>query len=176
MSQKDNARRKEHLLSEIKELLSIVLYLAASFSLLATGKSLILIQLGINNFVHGYITALVESLALGKIVMLAQRIPTLNAFERKPLVWSSLFKSIVMAVIVCLGGAAEERIFARHVSQAPLKQELVFMVAHISALVAVFYVLFLVRGLDNALGPGKLSRLLMTPMKPRSDKTPAVED
>jgi len=176
MSQKDNAGWKEHLLRELREFLGIVLYLAASFSFLATFKSLILIQLGIHNFVHGYITALVESLALGKIVMLAQRIPILNAFERKPLLWSSLFKAVVMAVIVFLAGAAEERIFARHVSEAPLKQELLIMIAHLSGLFAVFYALFLVRGLDNALGPGKLRRLLMTPMEPGSDKTPAASN
>lgn len=63
---------REHLISELKELGAIVLYLAISFVLIATGKSLVLIQVGINDFVHGYVKAIIESLALGKIVMLAQ--------------------------------------------------------------------------------------------------------
>jgi hypothetical protein len=157
------SQRKEQLLLELKELLAIVLYLLASFSLLATGKSLILIQLGINNFVHAYVTALIESLALGKIVMLAQRIPVLDAAENKPLLGAAMFKSAVMTVIVFIGSVIEEKIFAPNIGHAPLKQELLIDIAHISALFVVFYVLFLARGLDRALGPGRLLRLLTEP-------------
>lgn len=148
---------------ELKEFSSIVLYLAASFGLLATVKSLILIQLGIHDFVHGYIKALIESVALGKIVMLAQHIPILNALEKKSLLRSSLFKAAVMTVIVFLGGALEEKLFAKHVAETPLKQELLVMIAHLSALYVVFYVLFLARGLDKVLGHGRLLKLLTEP-------------
>jgi hypothetical protein len=157
------SQRKEHLLLELKALLAIVLYLAASFSLIATIKSLILIQLGINDFVHGYVTALIESLALGKIVMLAQKIPVLDATENKPLLRSSMFKSAVMTVIVFVGSVIEEKIFAPNIEHAPLKQVLLISIAHLSTLFVVFYALFLARGLDKALGPGRLLRLLTEP-------------
>jgi len=163
------SQRKEHLMLELKELLGIVLYLAASFSLLATVKSLILIQLGINDFVHGYLKALIESLALGKIAMLTQNIPVLNALDDKSLLISCLFKAVVMSVIVFLGGGLEERIFAKHVAEASPKQELMMVIAHLSGLFAVFYALFLARGLDKALGPGRLLQLLT---KPPSSNSP----
>jgi hypothetical protein len=168
------SQRKEHILLELKELLSIVLYLAASFSLLATFRSLILIQLGINDFVHGYLKALIEAIALGKIVLLTQNIRVLNTFDNKSLLVSSLFKSAVMTIIVFLGGKLEEKIFTKHIEQLPLQQELVIMIAHILGLFAVFYVLFLARGLDTALGSGRLRKLLTEP-HPSNSASPIAE-
>jgi hypothetical protein len=155
--------RKERLLEELKEFSSIALYLAASFSLLATVKSVILIQLGIHDFLHGYVKALIESVALGKIVLLTQNIRVLNAWDNRCLLLSSMFKSAVMTVIVFFGGLLEEKIFAKHVAEAPLKEELLMMIAHLLGLFAVFYALFLARGLDKALGPGRLLKLMTEP-------------
>lgn len=168
---------KEHLQLELKEFLGIVLYLAASFSLLATFKSLILIQIGINDIWHAYAQAAIMSLALGKIVMLAQNISILNAFRKKSLLLDTFFKSAVMSGIVYLGGTAEEKIFAKHVVEAPLRNELTMLVAHVLGLFVVFFALFLVRGLNKALGPGKLLRLLKQPIpecEPDSDKEHAL--
>jgi len=148
---------------ELKELLVIVLYLAVCFSLLATFKSLVLIQLGINNFTHGYLVAIVEALALAKIVLLAQKLPILNKLEKKSLAWSALLNSVIMAVIVYLASEAEEKIFARHVAEATAKQGIIIMITHLLALVLIFYFVFLVRGLDRALGPGKLLKLFTAP-------------
>lgn len=156
-------QRKEHLLLELKELLNTVIYLAVSFCVLATIKSVVLIQLGIHDFVHGYIKALIEALALSKIVMLAGRIPILGAFEQKSILLSSLYKSIVMAAIVFFGGTVEEKFFAKDVAQANIQQELVLSATHLLALFLVFYVLFVARSLDSVLGKGTLRKLLTQP-------------
>src|SRR5262249_52083196 len=60
--------KKEIVLEELREILFIVVYLAVSFSILATFRCLVLIQVGIDDFAHSYLVAGVEALALGKIV------------------------------------------------------------------------------------------------------------
>ncbi len=157
--------KKQHIVKELKELLSIIIYLAASFSFLSTVKSVVLIQIGIHNFEHGYIVALVEALALSKIVLLAQNLRILKFMDKNPLVWSAFIKSAILSVIVFAGSEVEEAIFARHVAEAPLKHQLTIMGAHILGLVCVFYVLFIARGLDVALGSGKLRKLLLSPVE-----------
>lgn len=151
---------REHLISELKELGAIVLYLAISFVLIATGKSLVLIQVGINDFVHGYVKAVIESLALGKIVMLAQNIPFLVRRQNTSILRSASYKALVMAIIVFLAGELEEKIFAKHAVEAALKEELLFTIAHLFGLFVVFYTLFVARELDRTLGKGKLWTLL----------------
>lgn len=163
MTDKSNSSRKEHIMQELKELLAIFLYLVSSFSVLCAFKSLILIQLGINNFVHGFVFALVEALALSKIVLLAQRIPLLNAFNNKSLALSALYQAIIMAFVVLIAGNLEEKLFAHHVAEAPIKQEIGVTITHLVALIFVFYVPLVVKGLDRALGYGKLRAAYFTP-------------
>lgn len=164
----DKITRKEHLIEELKELKAIVIYLAVAFSILATVKSLILIQLGVNNFVHGYVVALVESVALGKIVMLAQHMSVFTKVDEKPLAWAACPKAVVMAAIVFVGGIAEEKIFAHHAADAPIKQDLIVSVTHFFAFVLVFYVLFLIRGLSKAIGRDRLEEILLGPRPHRA--------
>ena len=175
MSEASSTGRKGFIKRELKELLVIVLYLAISFLLLATFKSLILIQLGINDFAHAYLVAVVEALALAKIVLLAQKLPILNKAEQKSLAWSALFNAAILAVIVYLANEAEERIFARHVAEATVKHQFIMMITHLLAFVIVFYVLFLWRGLDRALGPGKLLKLFTGSTEPSSSAGAASE-
>ncbi len=164
--------RREFLMHELKELSEIVAYLAASFLLISTGKSLILIQLGVNNFVHGWVKALIESLALGKIVMLAQNIPLLTKTQNKSILSASAFKAIVMAVIVFFASELEEKLFAKHVADAPIKEEFLLMIAHLFGLFIVFYTLFVARGLDRALGKGTLWKLLTERAQATENKEP----
>lgn len=153
------SEKKEFFIHELKELGGIVLYLAVAFCLISTGRSLILIQVGINDFVHGYLKALVESLALGKIVMLAQNIPFLDRAHKRPLYFSASFKAVVMSVIVFFAGEIEEKIFAKHAADAQLKEDAVFVIAHLFGLFLVFFTLFVARGLDKLLGKGTLWKL-----------------
>ncbi|MBX9690092.1 MAG: hypothetical protein K2X27_25500 [Candidatus Obscuribacterales bacterium] len=154
------SQKKDLIMHELKELSGIVIYLAISFVLISTGKSLILIQLGINDFIHGYVKALVESLALGKIVMLAQNIPLIKNMRSKSILQAASLQAAAMAIIVLFGGELEEKIFAKHVAEAPLKEELLLMIAHLFGLFLVFLTLFVARGLDRTLGKGTLWKLL----------------
>lgn len=164
ISSEKTAEYKERIAEELREFSTISLYLAANFLILSTFKSLILIQSGVNDFVHGYVVALVESVALGKIVLLCQRIPFLNeTINRRPLVVSALVKAAFLAVVVFFGGQLEEKLFAHKVAEAALKQRLIVDVTHILCLLVVFFLMFVFRELSAALGPGKLKNLLLKP-------------
>jgi hypothetical protein len=155
---------KQLILREVKEVLAIVLYLAVSLSILETYKSLILLQQGINEFGHNYTVAIVEALALGKIVALAQNLPFLSALRSRALVWVILYQSIVMTIIVDLGGQLEDHIFPRSAKLlAESGDPFVLMVTHQLVSMMIFIVLFTVRGAEKALGRGTLKKLFFEP-------------
>ena len=151
---------KEAVMHEVKEVLAIVLYLAVSLSILGTYKSLVLFQRGVDEFSHNYAVAAIEALALGKIVALTQNLPLMKAFSDRALVWAVLYQSIVMTIIVDLGGMVEDQLFPR--TARLLEQTgdpMVLMVSHQFVSMGIFIVLYSVRGADKALGSGSLWKL-----------------
>ncbi len=105
--------RKERIMEEVKELGSTIGYLAISLSILETYKSLILLQQGVNDFQHNYGVALVESVALGKIVVLTQNLPFVQACNQHSLARAVLYQSVVLTLITDLGGRLEDFLFPR---------------------------------------------------------------
>ncbi len=154
---------KKRISEELKEFTAILIYLAVAFCLLATMKSIVLIQVGINDFGHSYLVAIIEALALSKIVLLGQSISVLKKVDRRPIVVSSFFKAVTLAVIVFLGGLLEEKLFGHHHADSELKQRLILNCAHLLALFLVFYVMFIFRQIENILGPEKVNKLLFGP-------------
>ncbi|MBN8662171.1 MAG: hypothetical protein K2Y32_04475 [Candidatus Obscuribacterales bacterium] len=153
---------KAHLKEELREFSIIASYLGICFAFLATVKSLILIQLGIHDFVHGYTVAAVEALGLGKIVLLCHNLPFMkNTLDKRPIVISALVKALSLAVIVFIGGQIEEKIFARHAAEVAMQQRLIMDCTRLFCLVFVFYLMFIWRELNAVLGPGKLKSLLL---------------
>jgi len=160
----DKATKKQLLLRELKEAAVIVSYLAGSLSILQTYKALILLGQGINTFGHIYIFSIVEALALGKIVVLAQKLPFLKAFSRHSLAAAVLYQSLVMTLIVDVAGNLEDMLFPRAAELlAQSGNPFVLFVTHQFAAMCIFIGLFAVRGLDEALGPGTLRRLMFRP-------------
>ncbi|MBC7997079.1 MAG: hypothetical protein IAF58_04010 [Leptolyngbya sp.] len=153
--------RKERLIEEGKEILSIVVYLFVSLSLLSTMKALVLAQHGINDFAHCYIVALVEALALAKIVVIAQKLPLMEKFSHKPLFYSVLYKSVVMSIFINIGANIEEKIFVRH--HVEPAHPIVLIFTHQVVLMIIFVALFTVRGLNKELGNGVLKKLFFGP-------------
>ena len=161
--------RKQMLKHELRAYAGIALYLAACFSLLATVRAVVLIQHGINEFVHGYVVAIVEAVALGKVVLLAQNLRVLSAWEKRTLALSVLWKSFLMTIIVDIGGRIEGLIF--HHAPAHTIHPTIFFIAHQLAFMFIFVVLFTARELDRDLGPGKLFNLCFGPREVRQGKS-----
>lgn len=147
----------------------MVIYLAASLSILETYRSLLLLQLGMDEFVHNYTIAIVEAIALGKIVALAQKLPFLQAFRNRALVWAVLYQSVVMTAVVALGGQLEDHLMpasAKLLAQSG--NPVALAVTRQLASLLIFVVLFTVRGADKALGSGTLWKLFFE--EPHSKK------
>jgi hypothetical protein len=154
---------KEHIVSELREILGIIIYLLISFSILATFKSLILIQAGVNNWVHGYLQALVASLALGKVVFLAQKLPILNAMQNRRAIYSVIYKAILFTIITTAASRLEELLFQSHlVKQEENTYPFLAYMTHTLGMFLVFFVLFIFRELDSVLGAGRLREIFLS--------------
>lgn len=153
--------RKERIMHELKELGLTIGYLAVSLSILETYKSLILLQQGINCFQHNYAVALIESVALGKIVVLTQNLPFVRACNQHSLARAVLYQSVVMTLIVDLGGRLEDMLFPRSAKfLAQTGDPIVLAITHQLAAMSIFIILYTVRGLNERLGPGQLWKLI----------------
>lgn len=162
-------------MEELRELSINIVYLAGSLCILETYKSLILLQLGQREFVHNYVIAIVEALLLSKIVTLAQKLPLLNKFENQPLVLLILFRSLVMTLLVDLGGAAEDHFFPRSAHLiAQSGNPLALAITHQLACMLIFIVLFAVRGVDRRLGHGVLWNIFFKAPAPANTSVEAA--
>jgi hypothetical protein len=144
-----------------RQIFFTVLYLATSLSLIATFRSLVLIQQGINDFAHSYAVALIMAVFLGKIVVFAQKLPFIHALNHKQLIQSVFYKATVMTVIADLALMIEHKLFGHHQDQnvASVNHALAMTVAHQLSLFLIFSVLFTFRDLDRVLGEGTLFKL-----------------
>ena len=155
--------KKELIVHELKEILAIMLYLWVSLSVLATIKALVLVQLGINDFAHGYQVAAVLALGAAKVVVLVQDRQMMKAWDHRPLIWAVLYKATVMSLIVEGALKLEEHLFHHNAAtQAAAQHPIILLVTHQIVLLSIFVALFLVRGLNRKLGPGKLTELICT--------------
>jgi hypothetical protein len=155
--------RKEFWKRELRELAIIFAY---RFSVTMTFKALVLVQAGVEDFGHMYGVAAIEAIALGKIVALAQGLPILNAWNSKPMIYSVLYKSVWMTIMVNLGGSIEEKIF--HHVPPPAMHPWLLLVSHELAFLFIFVVLFLARDLDRTLGSGRLFQMVFGPRQPQA--------
>jgi hypothetical protein len=149
---------KTKFLHHAKEIFATIVYLAITFSLLATFRCLVLVQAGVNDFAHSYAVAIGLSVALGKIVALAQNHPFVTALNNKPLAWSVLYKAAVLTVIADLACFLEGQIF-HHPGAKPL-HPIILSITHQLALMWIFIPMFIWRDFNRVLGRGRLFELL----------------
>jgi hypothetical protein len=75
-----------------------------------------------------------------------------------------LYKAVVMTLITDVAGRLEDTFFPRSAALiAQTGNPLVLHITHQAAAMAIFTVLFTVRALDEALGPGKLWKIFRSP-------------
>ena len=148
---------KRTIAEEFKRFAENFVYLAICLSVLETYRSLVLLQVGINQFAHGYIVAVTGSLIMGKIVTLSHRVKFLEKFDHKPLIWPVIFRSSVLTMCAAIFKVAEELIFDSAHS-LPADHQFILTFTHYSGTFFVFFVLFTVRGLDKRLGKGRLQK------------------
>lgn len=147
---------KKTIAEELRRFAENFVYLAICLSVLETYRSLVLLQLGVNQFTHGYVVAITGAFILGKLATLSQRFKFFEIFDHKPLIWPVLFRSILLTICAAIFKVVEELIFDSAHS-IPGIHQMILTATHYTGTFFVFFVLFTVRGLDKRLGPGTLS-------------------
>ena len=96
----DKAARtfKRRAFHEAKEGLIITLYLWAVFGLLVVHKSMILAEHHIDFAYHGF--ALINALALAKVMLLARRVDFITRLGNAPLIYPTLLKAAFYTVVL----------------------------------------------------------------------------
>src|SRR5947209_13509779 len=90
----------------MREYLVISFYLFVVFSLFEVYRSLILAAHDIDYALHGL--ALINALALGQVMLVAQELHLGDQFREAPLIYPTLLKSFVFTVVVVCSKIAEE--------------------------------------------------------------------
>jgi hypothetical protein len=89
---------KQKAYQELKEFLGIALYLWLAFASLLLYKSIILSEGNISLLSHGL--ALLNALALAKVILIAQALHFAERFKEAPLIVPTIFKSAAFAMVL----------------------------------------------------------------------------
>jgi hypothetical protein len=101
MSNREKRGWKKRLVEELKSFGVSAIYIWLLLSVFSLHRSIILSEHNISyNLWEGLAFALVNSLILGKFVLIAEALHAGERLEHKPLVYSILFKSAVFAAIL----------------------------------------------------------------------------
>ena len=97
---------KQKAYRELREFVIITLYLLMVFSCFITYKSIVLKTYNIDVTYHGL--ALINALALAKVMLIAQGLHLGKRVEEAPLIYSTLLKSALFAVVLACFKILEE--------------------------------------------------------------------
>jgi hypothetical protein len=100
------SRLKRKAAHEAREFFIIFLYLFLVLSLFVVYKSVILAQYRIPFALHGL--ALINALALAKIMLVVEDLPVVDQFRDAPLIYPTVLKAFVFAVVLALFKVAED--------------------------------------------------------------------
>jgi hypothetical protein len=97
---------KQRAFREVREYFAISLYLFIVFSMFAFYKAVLLAEHNADFAPHGF--ALINALALGKIILIAQDLHLADQFRDAPLIVPTLLKSFVFPTVLTCFKFAEE--------------------------------------------------------------------
>ena len=167
---------KQRAIEQMKRFLLIALYLWLVFGLLVVFKSMILAEYRIPFAYHGF--AIINALALGKVMLVAEDLHLGGRFDNAPLIYPTLLKSAVFtSVLACFKLLEEAAVGLYHgksfaESIADLGGGTVQAILTLTLLLFVVLIPFVALGeLRRALGAGKLKQLFFGPRFPQNQST-----
>lgn len=169
---------KQKAIEEMKKFLFIALYLWLVFGLLVMYKSVILGAYHIDFAFHGF--ALINALALGKVMLVAKDLHLGQRFDNAPLIYPTLVKSAIFtAVLACFKiledaavGLYRGKSFAESI--ADLGGGTLQAIVTLTLLLFVVLIPFVGFGeLQRVLGEGKLKQIFF---HPRSSQSQSIRE
>ena len=169
---------KQKAYHELKEFFGIALYLWVILALFQLYRSLLLSEEHINAVVHqGF--AIINALALGKVLLIAKALHLGEWFDDRPLIYPTLLKSALFTIVLACfkiledAGLGMYRGKSFQQSVADLGGGTLNGILCVSLILFVTLIpFFVLTELQRVLGEGKLMQLFF---RPRSSLMPAIE-
>lgn len=166
--EKEGETLKQKAYRELKEFLLIALYLFVFFAAFIEFKRLTLAQHQVDFVAHG--VALINALALGKIMLLARAVHPGKRVDDAPLIYSTLLKSAIFAVILLVFKILEDGAIGYFRGKSFAESIADLSGGSWKALLALTAILFVVlipitafAELQRVMGEGTLNRLFLRP-------------
>jgi hypothetical protein len=159
---------KQKAVEQMKGFLVIALYLWLVFSLLVVYKSVILAKYHIDFAYHGF--ALINALALGKVMLVAKDLHLGEQFQDAPLIYPTLLKSALFSLVLACFKILEDvavgfyqgKSFAECIADLPGGSLPGILI--LTLLIFVMLIPFVGFGeLQRVLGEGRLKQLFFSP-------------
>ena len=161
---------KQKAIEQMKEFLLIALYLFLVFGLLVMYKAVILAEQHIPFVYHGF--ALINALALGKVMLVAKDFHLGERFDDAPLIYPTLFKSALFTIVLACfkiledAGLGMYRGKSFQESIADLGGGTLNGILCVSLIMFVMLIpFFVLTELQGVLGEGKLIQLFFRPRR-----------
>jgi hypothetical protein len=159
---------KQKVIEQMKEFLFIALYLWLVFGLLVMYKSVILGEYQIDFASHGL--ALINALALGKVMLVAKDLHLGRRFDNAPLVYPTLVNSAIFTVVLACFKLLEDAAVGLYRGKSFVESIASLGGGTLRALLALTLLLFVVLipfigfgELQRVLGEGKLKQIFFYP-------------
>jgi len=95
-----------HIVRALREVLPAFIFFLIMFHILVITKSLTLREYGI--MAPASAVAVISALIVAKVILITGRLPFLNLYPKKPLIWNVVLKTIVFTLVTVLFLFAEE--------------------------------------------------------------------
>ena len=162
---------KQRIVRELAEFLRIFLYVAPFFCAFATYRMMLLDQFDAKYFAYG--TAFVNALVLSKIILTGEYLRLGKQLEHRPLIYSTLYKSFVFALLVAVFHILEDAV------KGVLHREGMVgafaalsgrgmgeLLAHSVVMFCAFLPFFALREIERVLGEGRVADLFLRSSAP----------
>jgi hypothetical protein len=154
---------KQKISREMKEFVIIFLYLGLLIGAFNTYRWLLMAEYHVGHFIYGY--TLIEALVLAKIIIVGESLGIGERFYDRPLIFSTLYKTMLFTLCVLACGIPEHLItgFLNGKDLTEVFQELISgryeILARILIMFVAFIPFFAFREAGRALGQVKLFEL-----------------
>jgi hypothetical protein len=155
---------KEKIRHEFIEYWINVIYLTLVFASFTVHQRLVLATYDITYTNYGF--AVIEALVLGKVIMVGDALHLGRGFETKPLIYPTLYKTVVFTIFVGIFKVIEHAIIVLWNGGAVTEivveiseQWLLEVIANSLVVFVAFIPFFAVKEIERMLGKGKVRRL-----------------
>lgn len=161
---KDHHELKQRVKHDFEQYVAVAVFLFFFFGSVTTYRRLVLAEYHIGYFEYGW--GLLKALVLAKVILIGELLHLGKRFERGPMIWSILWKTLLFALFI-LAFAVLEHVVAALIHHRGVRGEFQFsgpqgyeLLARVQLELVALLPLFAFKELARVLGEGKVNQLL----------------